>query len=310
MQNPKNFSDFIKEKKEPYNLSQRTKFSLEQQKFLGRIFHKFSERLQKTLGPLIQDIIELKLLEFKFCAYQTYIHSLPDPSCLIVFRIDPQNKGIMFFDFPLSFALVDRLMGGKGESIEEIRPFTEIELAILKKTFYQILESYQTSFSEIIELQIEILEFEFNPLAIHIASPSEIMVLANFEVQIARSRGNIEFCLPFKHLKEIIPKASFEEFLISKSDSSSQSVSPVFVKNIESAKIPVSIELGRVEVNFQDLLQIEAGDIIKLDQPIQSPLKIKINDRTKFLGRPGFKEGKMAVQISKVLSEEGEEFEE
>jgi flagellar motor switch protein FliM len=70
------------------------------------------------------------------------------------------------------------------------------------------------------------------------------------------------------------------------------------------------VELGSTELSFGDLLVLEEGDFIKLDQAITEPLRIKVNDRTKFLGRPGLRERKVSVQITKVLQEGDENFDE
>ena len=90
----------------------------------------------------------------------------------------------------------------------------------------------------------------------------------------------------------------------------SPTVAPLFAKNLEQAKVPVSVELGSTELLFQELAVLEVGDFIKLDQEITKPLKIKVNDRVKFLGRPGVRESRIAIQLIKVLQEGDEEFEE
>jgi len=58
---------------------------------------------------------------------------------------------------------------------------------------------------------------------------------------------------------------------------------------------------------FQDLLDLEVGDCIKLDTVVTDPMKLKVNNKTKFLGRPGIKDNKMSIQITKVLAEGDED---
>ena len=73
---------------------------------------------------------------------------------------------------------------------------------------------------------------------------------------------------------------------------------------------PLAASLGRAELLFQELLSLEVGDTIRLDAEISQPLKIKVNSKTKFLGQPGIKDGRMATRVIKVLEEGDEDYDE
>lgn len=299
---------------QPLNLLRPSKFSHDEEKFLNNIFNRFGEEIQVLLGSMLQTKILLKLSKTERLTYQTYCNSLGDPTCLVIFRIDPETRSLIFIDIPLSFALLDRLMGGKGRTIEKIRYFTEIEQAVLKKVLVKVLEAVSASFSDVVALSPQFDTMEFNPMGVHIASPSEEMVIATYQARIAHGIGAIQLCIPFKYLKSVIPKASFDQFLLTRdtevSAPSADTVAPIFTKSLEAARVPVSVELGSVEIFFQDLLKIEEGDCIRLASSIEDPLRIKINNKTKFLGRPGIRDNKISVQVTKVLTEGDEEFEE
>lgn len=299
---------------DPYDFKQAEKFSQDQQKFLERIFNQFAENVVSMLAPLLQTKIQVELLHLRQRQYHAYLNSLQDPTTLIVFKIDPETKGFYAVDFDLSFALLDRLMGGKGQPLEEVRYFTDLEKAVIQKPLMKFLEGYGEAWREIQNFKLQFDSMEFNPLAVHIASPSEMMVVVTFQSQFAQAQGNIEVVVPFRHLRNIIPRASFEEFMLTRTTqtgSQAPAALPLFAKNLEAARVPISVELGKSEVMFQDLLSIEIGDRIKLEMDIKEPLRIKVNEKTKFLGYPGqTPDGKMAIRITKVLAEGDEEFEE
>ncbi len=295
-----------------YDFKKGEKLSHDQERFVKQIFGNFSESIMINLGTLLQSRVQMELADVRQRTYHTFMNSLPDPTTIFVFRIDPETRGLVCIDFSLSFALLDKLMGGKGVPIEEVRYFTDLEKAVILKPLSKILEGYQTAWKDVKDFIPQFVEMDFNPLAVHIVAPSETMVVINFQAYIAQTRGTIDLIVPFRHLKESIPKSSFDEFLLSRTSitpAASPSVTPMFAKGIEAARVPVIVELGKDELLFQELLYIEVGDCIKLDVEVTSPLMIKINDKTKFLGRPGVKESKMSVQITKVLGEGDEEFE-
>ncbi|MCL5773646.1 MAG: FliM/FliN family flagellar motor switch protein [Firmicutes bacterium] len=297
---------------EPYDFKQSEKFTSDQQKFLHGIFTRFAESVITTLAPILQSRVQLDLVSIKLKSYRSFLQTLPDPSTLIVFRVDSETKGMLVLSHSLSSALVDRLMGGKGQPFDENRYFTEIESAVLKKTVDRFMECYHDAWQQVKDIKPQYVEMSFNPLGVHIASPSEVMVSASFNTKLALAHGTMEVCLPFRHLKNVVPRASFDEFMLSRTTQvpASQSITPLFAKNLEGAKVPISVELGDAEIFFQDLLNLEAGDYIKLEAETTSLMKIKVNGKSKFLGRPGVRSGRMAVQISKVLAEGDEEFEE
>lgn len=295
-----------------YDLKQTIKFTLDQQDFLKKIFEIFSDKFCVNLSSILQTKVSIKLKQVKLSTHRVYINALPDPSNMIGMRIDPETKGLIYLDFGLSFALVDRLMGGKGQTIDEIRYFTEIESAVLKPAYMKIIDSYNMAWKEVVEVNAQFTGLEFNPQTLHIGDPGEYLVIANFQAVLAKTEGTIELCIPYSYLKKVLPRESFDEYLLTKTSltQDSQSSIPMFAKNLEAAKVPVIVELGRVDVLFQDVLEIEPGDIIKLEALTNANMRIKINDKTKFMGRPGTKHEGMAVQITKVLNEDDEEFEE
>ena len=298
-----------------YDFRRTEKFSGDQTKFLEKVFVAFSEAVITHLAPLLQAKFQMELLTITPRSYHSYLNSLPDPTPIMIFRLEPEVQGFIDIDFNLAFALFERLMGGKGQPPrDEMRPyFTDLEKAVLQKPLSRILDAYGESWKDVKVVKAQFAGLEFNPMAVHIASPSELMVVIPFQAEIASAGGLINVCLPFRYLRDCIPKASFDEFMLSRETSGPQSgqpVAPIFAKNLEGAKVPVAVTLGRAELVFQELMSIEVGDTIRLDTEIRQPLRVKVNKRTKFLGHPGIKDGKLACKVSRVLQEGDEEFDE
>ncbi|MFH0801052.1 MAG: FliM/FliN family flagellar motor switch protein [bacterium] len=296
-----------------YDFATADKLNADQYRFIYNVFQQYADAVTTKLAPMLQSRVQLELGQISVATYADYLHSLPDPSTMVVFKIDPETKALLSLDFPLSFALLDKLMGGKGETSEGIREFTEIEMILLQKTIVRLVECYSEAWREVRDFKPQLVEIRLNPLGVVVAGSSENMVIVPFSARIAQAQGRFELCLPFKHLKAIVPNASFEQFILSKTSqaASGQTVSPLFAGKIESARVPISCELGRTEVLFEDLLHIEPGDCLVLDTQIGDPVRLKVNERTKFLGRPGkTKDNKVGIQICKVLTEGDEEFEE
>lgn len=76
-------------------------------------------------------------------------------------------------------------------------------------------------------------------------------------------------------------------------------------QGIRAAQLPIVAELGTAAVTVGEFLQLEVGDVIQLGQSIHDPLVIKIGHIPKFIGQPGKRNKKLAVQILAMI--EGDE---
>lgn len=296
-----------------YVFGQTDKFTSDQNKFLEKIFVDFAEGTVQKLAPLLQSRYNMELISIKTRTYHHYLNSLPEPTPILVFGVSDQVQGFLDIDFDLSFALFEKLMGGRGgPPRDDQRPyFTDLEKTILKIPLLKILESYGEAWKDVHTLEAKYQSLEFNPNAVYICSPSETMVVTSFQVDVAQAEGLLSLCLPFRHLKELIPKRSFDEFVHLKTSMNlPKDDKIIFPETIQSAKVPVTVSLGRAELLFQELLSIEVGDTIRLDAETTQPLKIKVNDKTKFLGQPGIKDGRMATRVIRVLEEGDEDYDE
>ncbi|MBQ7528527.1 flagellar motor switch protein FliM [bacterium] len=297
-----------------YDFRKTEKFTGDQIKFLEKVFVSFSEAVITSLAPTLQSRFKMELMTIIPRSYVSYVNSLQETTPMLLFKID-DVQGFIDIDFGLAFALFERLMGGKGQApTNDFRDsFTDLEKAILQKPLVKLLDAYSQAWKDIKNVKPQLSSFEFNPMAVHIASPSELMVIVPFQAEIASAAGAINLVLPFRYLRDCIPKTSFDEFILSKT-SPSASPQPQLVAymtdKLKNAKVPLTVSLGRAELLFQELLSLEVGDTIRLDTEISQPLRVKVNNRTKFLGHPGTKDSKLACKISRVLQDGDEEFDE
>ncbi|MCA9792226.1 MAG: flagellar motor switch protein FliM [Candidatus Eremiobacteraeota bacterium] len=295
-----------------FDFRQTEKFTSDQNRFLEKIFVGFSEAVVTQLAPLLQSRFQMELIKLKTFPYHSYLNSLPEPTPVLVFRLNDNTSGFIDIDFDLSFAIFERLMGGKGAlPREELRPyFTDLEKAILKKPLGRILGAFGEAWKDVGQVEAQFQSLEFNPNAVYICAPSETMVVTAFQVDVAHAQGLLNVCVPFRYLKEMIPKRSFDEFMLTTTFQAPKDDKIVYAEHIHNAKVPISVSLGRAELLFQELLTIEVGDTIRLDSEIRDPLRIKVNNKTKFLGQPGIKDGRLAAKINRVLQEGDEEYDE
>lgn len=80
-------------------------------------------------------------------------------------------------------------------------------------------------------------------------------------------------------------------------------------RNLKQTEVEVKSLLGEGEISINEFLTLKQDDIITLDQKIDLPLKLAINNEVKFLVQPGKYKNKMSVQILDELKR-GEQYDE
>lgn len=302
----------------PYDFRQTEKFSADQNRFLNKLSTNFAEAVVTQLAPLLQIRFNMELLRFQLRSYGSYLNNLTDPTPLLVFRLDQETQAFFDFDFGLTLAIFEKLMGGRGQSPkDDTRNFlTDLERAILRRPFSRILGAYGHAWKEFKPVEPQWDGLELNPNAVYLYPPTEMMVVTAFQVDVGTCQGIVNVVVPFRYLKGAIPRSSYDEFVLTRSSTTITSgqqlasVTPIFAGKIGGAKVPVAMALGRAELLFRELLTIEVGDTIRLDTEISEPLRIKVNGRTKFRGFPGVKDGKLAARVSSVSEEGDDEYDE
>ena len=73
---------------------------------------------------------------------------------------------------------------------------------------------------------------------------------------------------------------------------------------VKRVDIPVRAVLGSCKVSVYDVVHLQEGDIIRLDENVDSEMHIYVGDINKFTALPGTLKDKYAVRVTSVIREE------
>jgi flagellar motor switch protein FliM len=65
----------------------------------------------------------------------------------------------------------------------------------------------------------------------------------------------------------------------------------------------IVVKLGEANVDLQDIINLEIGDIIQLDRDATIPLDVMVEGVPKFKGIPGLVKGNRAIRITESMFE-------
>lgn len=290
-----------------YDFKRPNKFSKGHLNSLLNIHENFCRALSTYLAGNLHAAVDSKVLSTEQVTYDEFTRSLPYPTILGIFRMNPLEGSALIEVSPsLAFTMVDRLLGGQGKETAKNRDLTEIERKIITSRLIKMVQLIGEAWTEIFEVGTELVDMETNSQFTQIVAPNEMVVVITMEVKIAESTGMINICLPYIVMKPILDKLNNLLLFSSQGKIITPEEKELIRRKIEWAKVPMKVFMGKTQITVQDLLHLERGDVIPLDQGIKEPLSVFVGEFMKFKGMPGLSGNKMAVQITEVMNKRGD----
>ena len=181
--------------------------SYERLPMLEIVFDRLIRLMATSLRNYTQDNVEVTLVSIESMRFGEYIDSLTLPTLLSVFKTDEwDNYGLITLDSAIIYSMVDVLLGGRhGTAAMRIegRPYTPIELNIIKEIIQLILGDLSTAFDPITSVGFVFDRLETNPRFATITRMSNAVIVARLRVDMEDRGGKIDLMLPYATLEPI-----------------------------------------------------------------------------------------------------------
>ncbi len=130
------------------------------------------------------------------------------------------------------------------------------------------------------------------------ALPTESVLTVVFELRVAEVTGTISLCLPFPILEPALPRLNPQLWISGARRQALKDSAELIKKNMDAVRVPLTVQLGSSEVGMEELLQVQPGDVIRLDSLVNQELDILVGGQRKFKGRPGLVGQRVSIQIT------------
>jgi flagellar motor switch protein FliM len=293
-----------KKKVRVYDFRRPNKFSKEQIHTLQVIYENYARSLGTYLSAQLRSAVTVDVLSVEQITYDEFIRSISNPTILAIFSMPPlEGNAILEINPNLGFAVLDRMFGGPGQSIEKVRGLTEIEETVMDRVCDKMLYYLEEPWSIIAPLKPMLDRIDSNPQFTQIVSPSEMVVIVSLETKLGAVMGMINICIPYLVLEPIINKLNVHYYYSSTVRHRNPGDTAAIKNRIREAVIPVKVMLGRNVITVADLIELNVGDVIPLERKIDEDLEVIIGNKTKYLAKPGTYSNRAAVQITRVVEE-------
>ncbi|MCE7794596.1 flagellar motor switch protein FliM [Salipaludibacillus sp. CUR1] len=289
-----------------YDFKRALRFSKDQVRSLTRIHENYARLLTTQLSAQLRTFVQITVASVDQLPYEEFIRSVPKMTILNVFEPAPlDGRFVMEVNPNIAYAMLDRMLGGRGEAYNKVENLTEIETKIMSQLFQRTMDTFREAWLSVEELDPVMDDMEVNPQFLQLVSPNETVVVISLSTTIGESSGMINICLPHVVIEPLLPKLSAHLWMqtIQKDREPGELESLEF--NLKKAPVDFIVELGKSRISIEEFLHLAPGDIIELDQLIEESLLARVGNEAKYKVQPGKMKNHAAVQITDIIEEEG-----
>jgi flagellar motor switch protein FliM len=287
-------------KVEPYDFRNPAFLSEPELRRLRLLQEDFIRYLSARLSLHLRMELGLKMAKLTTLTYAKFCESLPNPTHLTLFKVEPLvGVGILDLNPRLALTIADRLLGGRGHSVKAERYLTEIEIALIEDVIIILLEEWCGQWKGEQELHATIIGHENNGRFLQ-TSPKDAIILAlTLECNFGDCAEQIRLGVPYYTIEPLVKKMQARR---QKDSTVATTVRRAeWQASYDRITVPVRAEWQAMELSIRELTSLRVGDVIELPGAQCSDTRILLGGTPKFVGTVGLDHDRVAIQITRKL---------
>ena len=288
----------------PYDFRNPKKLTRDQVKVLRGIGEVFARHLASYLAGLTRAYCEVTISSLEEHPYREYNNALPDMQMTGVLDMNQANCSVLMdLSNPITFALIGRMFGGLM-TVQELpaREFTDIEVALMERIIRRITLLFEEAWTFFPDMAVTLRQIETNTRFIKTVGMDDMVTSIVFSVSLDAVKGTLTFIIPcmgiLPLLEEVVVEQSGKKAGDGDGDLEDKARSAVLAE-LQDASVEVCGVLGSATISMQEVLDLQPGDVIRLDQSVGAPVVVTVNGRKWFNGTPGIRKNKIALRINR-----------
>jgi flagellar motor switch protein FliM len=267
---------------------------------LEMVNERFARNVRVSLFNFLRRSPEISNQGVVVTKFGEYVNTLFLPTSLNIVKMRPLRGQILFtLDAKLVYILVDNFFGGEGKFHNKIegRDFTPTESRLIRRFLDISFIDMKDAWKAVLNVDYEYAHAEVNPAMANIISPSEMVVVSKFKIELDGGAGEMHVTIPYSVLEPI--RDLLDSGVQSDKDESDERWEKLLQSEIYKAKVPVKAVVARKTITLSELRNIKAGDVIPIDLPEKATMFC--GDVPAFLVKIGQTNENYALKITDLL---------
>ncbi len=288
-----------------YDFARPAKFSKEHLRTLEIIYEHYGRLLSTNLPLYLRRNVQVSVASSETVTFSEFTNALSNPVMLGIVNFNPLGGTIIIeLATNLGFAMIDRMLGGQGVPLDKGREFSEIELTIVDKIMVLCMQLMKEPWKNVVDINPFMERIETNPQFAQVISPNDMIAIVTMNVKVGNVEGFMNICLPYFTLEDVMDKLNTKYWFSSMQGEDDENYANYLESLIRRVDIPVKAILGKNMITVNDFINLQVGDIIRLNTKVDSELSIYVGNIKKFTALPGSEQDKYAARVTSVIREE------
>ncbi len=297
-----------------YDFYSPRKFTKDKMKILTSVFENYARILTSQVNGIFRVMTDITVLEVQERRYYEYVNSFHENDCMTLVDIYIAEKGknnipIMMYVTPgLILTLINHMLGGGDEVVKVPSDYrySDVEVALYRRVSEYFSQALKDGFSNYINVDFQIRRVEENPGMVQEVGLDETVVIILLNVDIAGlAIEKIKICMPGTVLESMFHIIDSRKHLAR--GFSYEDNKETILDNIRYTQLPLTGQLGTVQLDLNDIYRLQKGDVIDMSKPVGSNITLYVGRQPWFTGEMGVYKKNVAVRIKQRIYKEPEE---
>jgi flagellar motor switch protein FliM len=264
------------------------------------IIERFRVVFSRSLSRHLQRTVSMTTIENQTVPFSDYLVVKEQRRIIGMLGLKPMNSSLLLsFDAYLWFLLLEILLGGvnsPGMNVPDRSP-TRLELSLLTSMMETACKSLDQTFLPLLQINSSVIETASESRAHSFASPTSVMIVYRFQVQVDEESGILELVTP---IEPLLPYKSSLAKLTQLNSIEGRNWPNVIKNNLDTMPITIMAQSCVIDLSIQQLIDLKVGDVIPIDQEPDGSVKILVEGIPKFSGFQGSENHKKSVKITDI----------
>ncbi len=266
---------------------------------LEMINERFARSFRISLFNMLRRSAEISVSGVQMVKFSEYLHSMFVPTSLNIVKIHPlRGSALCVFDPKLVFILVDNFFGGTGRHAKiEGRDFSATEQRVISMVLNDAFTDLKNAWKPVLEVDFEFVNMEVNPQFANIVSPTEVVVVSTFHVELDGGGGDFMVTIPYSMVEPI--RDLLDAGIASDTSDKDERWIISLREEIKMAEVEISCKLAEVVLPLAEVVELKEGDILPINMP--ELVTIRAEDIPILRGKLGESHGNKAIKIVEAV---------
>jgi flagellar motor switch protein FliM len=260
-------------------------------------FARLAESLRRIFASVLRTKVEIREEAAEIVSGRGMVNVAERAACIIALRVVTGDGASAFavlaLDPVLTFSVIERMFGGGGgpPKTPSGRSPTSLERRMLLRALAPLFEALDATLEPPGYFRFEVHSVESRLDLVPGFTPDTTALHVPFTLELGQQLASFSLSLPAAVLEPLRARIGAPTV-----DVAGAAAMPHLVADV---RVTLSVVLGRAAMPLRQLLRLQPGMVLALDQGRSEPLTVEIEGVPKFEGTPVAQDGMVAVELTR-----------